>query len=101
VDDPKVLRAAYRNLVVELDPGLRDEKEDSRIIEAVKKWCADHTRWLIALDNVGNLEELLPFLPGANTGFILLTTHLPDVVSYNDPKNSDSGVTIKEKRRAS
>ena len=57
-----------------LQVGEPDEKEQERILAAVKQWFALHEGWLLVLDNVDDLTLIEDFLPTQNTGHVLLTT---------------------------
>src|SRR5205085_11098323 len=50
------------------------EAEQSRVIESVKSWLAEHDLWLLILDNADDLNMAYTFLPTTGTGHILLTT---------------------------
>jgi len=52
----------------------KDAQDQSITINAVKGWLETHTRWLLILDNADELDLLRAFMPGGNTGHILLTT---------------------------
>ncbi|BCL80860.1 tetratricopeptide repeat protein [Ktedonobacteria bacterium brp13] len=54
----------------------KNEKNLSVVIEAVKQWLAIHTRWLLILDNVDDLELVHNFLLSRGSGHILLTTRM-------------------------
>ena len=50
------------------------QQDQPRIVEAVKRWLCEHQRWLLILDNADDLVMARDFLPGADTGHLLLTT---------------------------
>jgi tetratricopeptide (TPR) repeat protein len=50
------------------------EPEQSRVVERVKGWLAEHDLWLLILDNADDLNMAYTFLPTTGTGHILLTT---------------------------
>jgi tetratricopeptide (TPR) repeat protein len=50
------------------------EQEQSRIVEAVKRWLQDNTGWLLIFDNADDLAMVQGFLPSGGKGHILLTT---------------------------
>jgi tetratricopeptide (TPR) repeat protein len=52
----------------------KQEQEQHRIIEAVKRWFKNHSGWLLILDNADDLEMVRAFLPTDGQGYILLTT---------------------------
>jgi tetratricopeptide (TPR) repeat protein len=72
-DSPEVLIADFVKLAGLLDLPEKDETEQQRIIEAVKRWFHTHTHWLLILDNVEQVEQIEPFIPQGG-GHVLLTT---------------------------
>jgi tetratricopeptide (TPR) repeat protein len=52
----------------------RHERDQRRIVDAVKWWLVHHTGWLLIFDNVDDLEVFSDFLPTGDDGHILLTT---------------------------
>jgi tetratricopeptide (TPR) repeat protein len=52
----------------------QQEQEQSRVVEAVKRWFQEHTGWLLIFDNADDLTLLRNFLPSGGKGHILLTT---------------------------
>jgi tetratricopeptide (TPR) repeat protein len=52
----------------------QQEQEQSRVVEAVKRWFQDHESWLLIFDNADDLTILREFLPSGGKGHILLTT---------------------------
>jgi len=50
------------------------EQEQSRVIQAVKRWFQDHEGWLLIFDNADDLTLLRDFLLSGSKGHILLTT---------------------------
>ncbi len=56
---------------------LSEQQEREEVIgKAIKRWLATHTGWLLILDNVDSLEEVVNFLPVYSAGNVLLTTRL-------------------------
>ena len=53
----------------------RDDQDQTRIIEAVRRWLKRHQRWLLILDNVEDFQMVQTFLPAGHYGCVLLTTH--------------------------
>ncbi|MDF5731568.1 MAG: tetratricopeptide repeat protein [Rhizonema sp. PD38] len=76
------LRAEFRTELVSgfvklaelLNLPVRQEKDESLVIAAVKHWLATHFEWLLILDNADEIQMLRPFLPEAHQGQVLLTT---------------------------
>src|SRR6266700_5129273 len=52
----------------------KEEQNQTKVIEAVKRWLATLTRWLLILDNVEDLQMIGDFLPLEVKGQMLLTT---------------------------
>ena len=52
----------------------KDTEDQSRTIEAVKRWFEEHTNWLLIVDNADDLPMADAFLPRKGRGHILLTT---------------------------
>ena len=57
----------------------KNKRDEQRLINAVCQWLQTHSRWLLILDNLENLEDLKQiqaWLPKISEGHILLTTQL-------------------------
>ncbi|GCE29439.1 tetratricopeptide repeat protein [Dictyobacter alpinus] len=52
------------------------QKEQYKILSAVKEWLTFHRQWLVIVDNVEHLEVIRPVLPAARQGSLLFTTRL-------------------------
>lgn len=50
-------------------------ENQSRVVQAVKRWLEQHEHWLLILDNADDLEMVGTFLPSSGHGHIILTTH--------------------------
>ena len=72
-DSPEVLSADFVKLAGLLDLPEKDETEQLRIIEAVKRWFHTHAHWLLILDNVEQVDQIEPFIPQGG-GQVVLTT---------------------------
>jgi tetratricopeptide (TPR) repeat protein len=53
---------------------VQEERDQLKIVQAVKHWLTSHTHWLLLLDNADDLTLVRDFLPPAGTGHTLLTT---------------------------
>ena len=53
---------------------VQEERDQLKIVQAVKHWFTSHTRWLLLLDNADDLALVRDFLPPAGRGHTLLTT---------------------------
>jgi len=55
----------------------KNEQEQIIIVQAVQQWFHTHTKWLLILDNISDIEHLKDFIPRmASPGHILITTHI-------------------------
>jgi tetratricopeptide (TPR) repeat protein len=53
---------------------VQEERDQLKIVQAVKTWLTTHTHWLLILDNAEDLTLVRDFLPPAGRGHTLLTT---------------------------
>lgn len=60
--------------------GLPRQNETDKIIAGVQHWLSKHQNWLLVLDDVENLQEILPqFIPSRYQGSVLITTRADNV----------------------
>jgi len=52
------------------------DKDQERLMAAVKRWLSTHSQWLLIWDNLEDLTLLDQFLPPTRSGALLLTTRL-------------------------
>jgi tetratricopeptide (TPR) repeat protein len=52
----------------------KEEKDQLKVVQAVKDWLKTRDRWLLILDNADDLALVKDFLPPAGGGHTLLTT---------------------------
>src|SRR5215469_554821 len=52
----------------------KQQQDQHKIVEVVKRWFQEHTDWLLILDNADDLAMVQGFLPLGSKGHILLTT---------------------------
>ncbi len=52
----------------------KQEQEQHRIIEAVKRWFQEHTAWMLIFDNADDLAMVQSYLPLGSKGHVLLIT---------------------------
>lgn len=69
-----VLRLEFARLAALLNLLEKDQQDQDRVVEAVKRWLNDHHDWLLILDNMEDLSILNDFIPPGSKGSILLTT---------------------------
>ena len=53
---------------------IREEKDESLVIAAVKQWLVRHKDWLLILDNADEIGMVRKYLPVTHQGNVLLTT---------------------------
>jgi tetratricopeptide (TPR) repeat protein len=75
----EALTADFLTLANLLQLPEKNEQNQSVVVEAIKLWLLTHTRWLLILDDIDDLELAHQFLPSRGTGHILLTTHMQTV----------------------
>ncbi len=97
------LSADFVKLAALLDLPEQQEQDQDIVARAVKRWLTTHTRWLLILDNVDNLEMIVDFLPVHGTGDVLLTTRLQALGTLAqsievEKMGQDEGVTFLLRR---
>src|SRR6266851_3930014 len=97
------LSADFVKLAALLDLPEQQEQDQDIVARAVKRWLTTHTRWLLILDNVDNLEMIVDFLPVNGTGDVLLTTRLQALGTVAqsievEKMGQDEGVTFLLRR---
>jgi tetratricopeptide (TPR) repeat protein/transcriptional regulator with XRE-family HTH domain len=75
-DTRETLVASYVQLATLLHLPEREEQDQQKVVEAVKRWLREHRCWLLILDNIEDLGLVRDFLPTARQGAVLLTTRL-------------------------
>ena len=73
-DTYEALISTFVDIAHLLDLPQKDEQDQMIIVEAVKTWLRDRSRWLFILDNADELALVKEFLPSAFRGHLLLTT---------------------------
>lgn len=68
------LRVSYDDLMDTLELPERSERDPELRVQAVKRWLAQHTGWLLIMDNAENLQLVKAFLPEKPLGSIMVTT---------------------------
>ncbi|MBR8840667.1 MAG: tetratricopeptide repeat protein [Stigonema ocellatum SAG 48.90 = DSM 106950] len=76
------LESGFVEIAGLLNLPVRQEKNQSLVIAAVKKWLATHNGWLLIVDNADEITMLREFLPGAHQGYVLLTTRAQATERY-------------------
>lgn len=73
-DTREAIISNFVTIAEQLDLPEKEEQEQYRIIEAVKRWFRVHTGWLLIFDNANDLIMVRDFLPTSGKGHNLLTT---------------------------
>jgi tetratricopeptide (TPR) repeat protein len=68
----------------------QEERDQLKIVQAVKHWLTSHTRWLLILDNADDLKLVRDFLPPAGRGHTLLTTRAASMGRLAHPIEVDA-----------
>ncbi|MFO0760965.1 MAG: FxSxx-COOH system tetratricopeptide repeat protein [Byssovorax sp.] len=77
-EEPSILAADFASLAAYL-AGLRwmsfpREPDQRAMITAVQRWLSQNGRWLLVFDSAREPGLIVPYLPGAATGHVLITT---------------------------
>jgi tetratricopeptide (TPR) repeat protein len=67
----------YIRLANELGLPARDLKDQSEIVEAVRRYFEENEGWLIIFDNAANIAAVYNYLPQESRGHVLITSRNP------------------------
>jgi tetratricopeptide (TPR) repeat protein len=70
----EALTSSFVEIAGHLDLPQKDEKDQTIIVQAVKRWLQDNSGWLLILDNADEPKVVREFLPTKCDGHMLLTT---------------------------
>ena len=73
-DTHEAFVASYETLARRLHLSGREERDQDKVVAAVKRWLAEHKGWLLVLDNVEELSLVNRFVPPDRQGAVVLTT---------------------------
>ncbi len=73
-DTREALISTFMSIAVLLDLPEKEERDQLVIVEAVKRWFAGRSKWLLILDNADELSIVEEFIPPAFQGHLLITT---------------------------
>lgn len=59
----------------------KEEHDQQKVLQAVKKWLASHQNWLLILDNADDLAIVRDVVPTERSGHLLLTTRAQALAS--------------------
>jgi tetratricopeptide (TPR) repeat protein len=68
------LATSFVSLATLLNLPEREDKDQTKIVAAVKNWFTSHDDWLLIVDNADDLAMAGDFLPVGGKGHLLLTT---------------------------
>jgi hypothetical protein len=75
------INADFVTIANVLDLPEKQDQDQSKIVEAVKRWLQQHTGWLLILDNADDIAMVQGFIPLGSKGHILLTTRTQQEMS--------------------
>src|SRR5260370_15386875 len=79
-DSREILITSYLTLARYLRLREREEREQSKVIEAVKRWLREHKGWLLILDNIEDLGLVREFVPVPRQGAVVFTTRRGETI---------------------
>ncbi|HWZ19718.1 MAG TPA: FxSxx-COOH system tetratricopeptide repeat protein, partial [Ktedonobacteraceae bacterium] len=89
-DTQEALISGFVAFAVLLELPVQEERDQLKIVQAVKHWLTSHTRWLLLLDNADDLTLVRDFLPPAGRGHTLLTTRAASMGRLAHPLEVDA-----------
>src|SRR5207244_7350008 len=78
-ENQETLIASYNEIATLLNLPEKDTLEQEVIVQAVKDWLNTRQNWLLILDNIDEPEVLVPFIPLAPSGHLLVTTRAAEL----------------------
>jgi tetratricopeptide (TPR) repeat protein/DNA-binding XRE family transcriptional regulator len=79
-DSRETLMTSYLTLARLLRLPEREEREQHKVIEAVKRWLREHKGWLLILDDIEDLSLVQEFVPTPRQGAVILTTRQGETI---------------------
>ncbi len=73
-ESPEILASDFMGIAELLNLPEKNVPDQKHIINAVKHWLQNNTKWLLILDNAEDLAMVRDYLPSVGDGHILLTT---------------------------
>jgi tetratricopeptide (TPR) repeat protein len=77
-EEPVTLAADYATLARPLNLPQKDDPDQRLVVQAVRRWFAQHDGWLLILDNAPGPAEVRGYLPQATAGHVLVTSRNPN-----------------------
>jgi tetratricopeptide (TPR) repeat protein len=75
-EEPAILASDYAALSERIGV-LRDEKDQTKTIEAVRRWLEYNRGWLLIFDNAVRAEDIERYLPRVGYGHVIITSRDP------------------------
>ena len=72
--EPATLADGYVRLAAALGLPERDAQDQSVVVDAVRHWLGQQSRWLLILDNARDIALVREYLPQGPSGHVLLTS---------------------------
>jgi tetratricopeptide (TPR) repeat protein len=72
----ETLVSDFTSLAKLLGLPLKDEADQSIVVDALKRWLTVNSEWLLILDNADDLAIVHEFVPAPNQGHVLFTTQV-------------------------
>jgi len=76
-EETATLAADYASLAKALDLPEKETADQEVIIQAVKQWLEQNPKWLLVFDNAKEAIEVRDYIPGGETGHVLITSRNP------------------------
>jgi tetratricopeptide (TPR) repeat protein len=73
-EEPATLAADFADLARALNLPGRNDADQRLAIDAVKRWLAEHQRWLLIFDTAREPKDVIPYLSPAGTGHVIVTS---------------------------
>ena len=73
-EEPATLASDFADLARALSLPGRNDADQRLAIDAVKRWLAQNSRWLLIFDSAREPKEVVPYLSPAGTGHVVVTS---------------------------
>ncbi|HEX7999933.1 MAG TPA: FxSxx-COOH system tetratricopeptide repeat protein [Pyrinomonadaceae bacterium] len=78
------LSADFSTLAKELNLQQQETKDQRIVIEVVRKWLGQHTRWLLIFDNAKEPAVIKDYIPQSDSGHVIVTSRNPNWKGIGD-----------------
>jgi tetratricopeptide (TPR) repeat protein/DNA-binding XRE family transcriptional regulator len=89
-DSHDVLVSDFLTIAAALNLFERNQQDQHKIVQAVKRWFATHRQWLLIFDNADQLDLVREFLPADGNGHVILTTRAQATGTIAEQVNLDN-----------